>query len=590
MLAENGYSTAAFVSTYILGAKFGLDQGFQNYDDTLETGGMIHSFTSEVAADRVVGRFEEWLTQEKPDRFFAWLHFYDPHLPYTPPSPFSEQFSGDPYRGEIAFVDSQIGRALDLLKKTQSAGNTLVVVTSDHGESFGEHGEIGHGILTYDESLRVPLILNAGPRLPGGRVVEERVRLVDLSPTLLELLGLPGEVDGPGMSFAHMLQGKRENEPREVYFESVLGAEDYNWAPVTGLISGNYKYISLPQPELYDLAADPGENKNIYRAYPAVAEEIDQRLRELLLASEAPETDSRRELSEEDLAHLRALGYLGAAERSETIVDPKQGMRIYREIKRIRALVDGGSLTEANAAAERLAKDSSPMVMAGLFALRHEIAARLGDENAAIAFLESGIAALPTSERLHFLLAHYFLQTGRLQEAEARSSELLAMSPRFSQAWIVLGQIAETRNDFPSAVSHYEKALASEPRSLPLRRRRAEALLQAGDSESAISELDALADLGAFADDPEQFYRVGVLVSQSGNTARAEELFRRGLALAPGGVHHLTFALLLLQRQEVAEARYHLSTALEEFAGDLTPQQEAIARGTLDQLQAVGGQ
>jgi arylsulfatase A-like enzyme/Tfp pilus assembly protein PilF len=587
-LAENGYTTAAFVSTYILGSKFGLDQGFQHYDDNLSTGDVIHSFTSEVSADQIVDRFESWLAKEKPGRFFAWLHFYDPHLPYAPPQPFADRFGEDAYRGEIAFVDSQVGRALAAIDQLGLTDNTLIVVTSDHGESFGEHGEIGHGILTYEESLRVPLILSAGGSLPGGLQLEQRARLIDLSPTLLDLLGLSADLDAPGSSLVPIIENKHPEAQREVYFESILGSEDYNWAPITGLIAGNHKYISLPQPELYDLVSDPGERKNIHRSQPALAEEIDQRLQQLLLASADRPADSRRALTEEDLAHLRALGYLGAAERSETVVDPKQGIRIDQEIKRIRALSESGSVTEAKKEADTLAAGSDNLKIPGLYALRHEIAIRLEQEAAAIEILRQGIQAIPGSERLRFLLAHYLLQTGHLEQAADASTQLLEMNPRFSQAWIVLGQVAEAENDLQSAIAHYERALESEPGSLDLRRRRAEALLRSGDTETAASELSALAELGAFADEPEQLYRIGVLVSQAGDPLRAEELFRRGLAIAPGGVHHITFALLLLQRQELAEAKLHLEIALEDFADDLTQEQQAIASGTLRQLAAAG--
>lgn len=593
-LQDSGYSTAAFVSSYVLASKFGLDQGFDTYDDTIETGDILQSFTSEVAANQVVDRFESWLQAESPQRFFAWLHFYDPHLPYSPPQPHLGRFAADPYRGEIAFVDSQIGRALAALGNGDRRANTLIVVTSDHGESFGEHGENGHGILTYEESLRVPLIFNAGKKLPQGVEIGQRVRLVDLFPTLLEMLGVSrptgDETGGSGQSLQSLVAGRSEGQRRSVYFESLLGSEDYNWAPITGLISGDHKYISVPQPELYDLVRDPSERKNIHRIQPDLAAELDGELQRLLLSGGNTNAAPRRSLSEDDAEHLRALGYLGSVERSETIVDPKQGIRIDARLKQIRALAEAGSADQAAAEADALATDYADIEMAGLYALRHEIATRRGDLETAIQILRQGIEALPDSERLRFLLANALVQSGDLAEAALVSERLLEANPRFSQAWVVLGQVAEATGDFGSAVQRYDAALELEPRSLPLRRRRAEALLRTGATHQALGELAELAQTGAFADDPEQIYRTAILASQIGDSARAEQIFRLGLEASPGGVHHVTFALLLMQNGKPEEARGHLELALGRYADELAPDQRSVAESTLARLAAAAGE
>ena len=583
-LEQQGYATSAFVSTYILASRFGLMQGFDHYDDLLESSNLIRSFTSELPGDRVVNRFIAWLEAERPQQFFAWLHFYDPHLPYLPPGTFAERFVGDPYRGEIAFVDQQIGRALTALEATSSSADTLVVVTSDHGEAFGEHGETGHGLLAYDESLRVPLILSAPGRIAAGNVVDNRVRLTDLLPTLLDLLTEVEPSDIAGRSLRPLLAGATDEEPREVYFESLLGAEDYNWAPLTGLISGRYKYISLPQPELYDLSEDPDERRNLFRQQPGVVEQLDGRLRELLLATSSTTDLTRREVSQEDIAHLTALGYVGAAERSSEIIDPKQGVRIEQRIKDVRGLLDRDELEAAEASATELQTEYGHLEMAGLFALRHEIAARRGDKASALAILEDGIDKLPDSERLHFLLAYFLLSSGRLEESEAVSRKLLEMNPRFSQAFIVLGQAAEARRDLPAAIGHYEAALRLEPQSPPLRRRHADALLSAGRWLEALAEFEGLVSDGLLKNDADSLFKVAVLSSQAGRAEQAEDLFRRGLAVAPGGMNHITFGLLLTRNGKQKEAASHFEHALSDFADELTPEQRALAEGALAQL------
>jgi arylsulfatase A-like enzyme/Flp pilus assembly protein TadD len=589
-LKPRGFATAAFVSTYILGSKFGLAQGFDYYDDGLGEQDLIRSFTSEIPADRVYEKFRGWLIGTRPQRFFAWVHFYDPHLPYAPPDPFRGRFSQDLYRGEIAFVDAQIGRILTDLQSHSRLDRTLVVITSDHGEAFGEHGEVGHGLFAYDESLRVPLIFYAPGRVPEGRVVGDRVRLIDLLPTLLELYGLEPIPDLPARSFLSLLHGRRDSETREVYFESVLGLEDYNWAPITGLIADRYKFISLPEPELYDLRRDPAESENLHASHPDLAEELDARLRSILLKDQSGDGEARRDLTPEDVAHLRALGYLGSSEdRVSRRIDPKRGIRIDQQVKEVRGLLDTGDTGPAEETLDALLERYPNLEMAALYALRHEIAIRQGNESVALEVLREGVEKFPQSERLPLLLAHHLVRTGRFQAAAEVSHQLLARNPRFSQAIILLGQTAEAQGDFSAAVDLYERALALEPKSPPLQRRLAEALVSAGNFAKATTIFNELVDELVFERDADQLYRVAMLNARVGDSVRAELLFRRGLELAPAGIHHVTFALILVRNGEAAEARQHLATALSEYRDGLTPEQIALAQETLEQLQTPGG-
>jgi arylsulfatase A-like enzyme/Tfp pilus assembly protein PilF len=588
-LQSRGLATAAFVSTYILGSKFGLSQGFDHYDDGLGDQDLIRSLTSEIPADRVYERFSEWLIGTRPKRFFAWVHFYDPHLPYSPPDPFRGRFAQDPYRGEIAFVDAQIARILADVEAYSGLEKTLVVVTSDHGEAFGEHGEVGHGIFAYDESLRVPLILHAPGRLPEGRIVEERVRLIDLLPTLIELYGLGPVPDLPARSLLPLLHGEQQGDAREVYFESVLGLEDYNWAPITGLISGSHKLISLPQPELYDLRRDPAERENLHDSHPDLAEELEARLRAILLEDDSAEREARRDLTPEDVAHLRALGYLGSSEqRTSRRIDPKRGIRIDQQIKEIRSLLDAGDADAAETSVGALLRRFPDLEMAALYALRHEIAIRQGNESAASGVLREGVERFPQSERLALLLAHYLVKSGRFEDGERVSRDLLARNPRVSQAMILLGQASEAQGDFAVAAEQYERALTLEPKSQPLRRRLAEALIAAGELTRSAAVFNELAAEGVFENDGEQLFRVAMLNARVGDPERAELLFRRGLDLTPAGIHHVTFAVILIRNGKGTEARQHLEIALSEYGDELTPEQTELARSTLRQLRADG--
>ncbi|MCP5052122.1 MAG: sulfatase-like hydrolase/transferase, partial [bacterium] len=262
---KNGYQTFAAIASFVLAAQFGLDQGFGTYNDSLDSEQALKQFDSEIPADQVYAKFNNWLGKHYNTHFFSWLHFYDPHHPYTPPGKYSQTFKSDPYLGEIAYVDHYIGRIIADLEARNILKQTVIVITGDHGEAFGEHKEFGHTIFGYEENLKVPLIFYNRALLPIKKTIDSRVRLADIMPTVLDLfkMEIPGMIQGE--SLLPVMASNRESlTPDTVYFESMYGKENENWAPLTGIISGHYKYISLPVPELYNLKNDPGERKNLF--------------------------------------------------------------------------------------------------------------------------------------------------------------------------------------------------------------------------------------------------------------------------------------------------------------------------------------
>ncbi len=582
LMRGRGFHTRAAVATYILSGKFGLAQGFDHYDDALGSGELIRGFSSDVDADVVADGFETWLQEGGDEPFFAWLHFYDPHQPYAPPAPLDQRFAEDPYRGEVAFVDREIGGILDQLQARGLAEKTLIVVTSDHGEGFGEHGEVGHGILAYEEDLRIPLIV-AAPGHLERRTVTERVGLVDLMPTLLELYGIETPAGVQGQGFAGLLAGADEEAARDVYFESMLGRDENNWAPLTGLITDQHKYISVPDRELYDLGQDPGETANVFAERKNVVRRVDRALRELLLSSQ--EADSaRRERSGEDLAHLEALGYISSdAAQTASVIDPKRGIRLERELQKVRELVAAGALKEAEAGLDRLRADNEEVGVGSYYFLRHQVLAAKGDQAGAIVALEAGMARFPDSERFGFLLAHYQLGLGRADEAERLARAVLEQSPKFSQAIILLGRTAEQQGRVPEAIARYREARALEPRNVPLQQRLADALVRSSDIAGALEIYDGLADAGDLDGKAGELVKTAMLNSRVGRAERAEALFRRALALEPSGVHHFSFALVLAQGGKIGEATVQMETALGDYGHELGPQQVQLARAALEQ-------
>ena len=597
--AEAGYDTAAVVSAYVVTSKFGLDQGFAAYDDALGMENLFR-FWAEIPADRAVERFLGWLDRRDGEAgggggrpFFAWLHLYDPHQPYEPPEPYRERFADDLYRGEIAFVDSQVGRVLAELERRGLAADTAIVLTSDHGEAFGEHGEWGHGLLAYDETLRVPLVVHAPGAVPGGRVVAERFSLYDLAPTLAELFGLeglPGEL--PGRSLVPALRdggpaGDAADPAAEVYFETLAGQEGKNWAPLTGLVAGDAKYIHLPERELYDLAADPAESRNLFPERRREGHGLDERLRELMLAAGGERT-AERELTAEDRRRLAALGYLSESGRTGEAIDPKRGIVLENELREVRTEAQAGEIERAAARLAALRAAHPDVEMPDMYELAHVIADGRGDLAEAERALERGVARFPGLVGLRLRLATWLYEKGRLDEAERRARALLAEDPKYSQATSLLGLIAEERGDPAAALARFREALEVETGSVPLRAKVAETLIRLGRPEEARAAYGELLAAGLLDEQPEHLYKSAMLDATLGHMERAEATFRRALALEPGGVHYLSFAMILAGQGRTAEAAGWLEEALTAEAQPLDPGQRALAEQALAQWRRAG--
>ena len=303
LLKSAGYHTAAFIGGFPLNARFGLNAGFDDYDDRIgDTHGPVEFALPERRADAVVAAAREWITAQS-DRWLAWVHLFDAHAPYDPPPPFDRQYGDRPYYGEIAYVDQQLSSLFDLVR-TQTRP-TLIVVTADHGEALGDHGEATHGLFAYESTLRVPLIVT---QVTPGQDGPERdstshasARHIDLLPTILETLALPT----PSGLQGHSLIAATQDPDTASYFEAMSASLNRGWAPLSGVLAGREKFISLPLPELYDLSSDPRETKNVVRR-----DDERRRVLEARLAGwSAPMVGTPKQEDAETMARLRALGY-----------------------------------------------------------------------------------------------------------------------------------------------------------------------------------------------------------------------------------------------------------------------------------------
>jgi len=321
MLAKAGFSTAAFVGAFPLDKRFGLDRGFQVYGDRMPR--VAGRLASERPGRVVIDDATAWLKNQQGSQFFLWVHLFEPHAPYGQPG------DGRPtdvrYDDEVAEADAQIGRLLGALP---ARGETVIVVAGDHGEAFGEHGEVAHSIFVYDTTLRVPLIV-AGPGV-RSHVSNSAVSLVDVAPTIARLVQLPA-IDADGVDLSPALDG-RPVPPRLLYAESFAPLVDFGWSPLRSVREGQWKYVDAPRPELFDVVADPEERVDRAASEPARVSAMRDRVNRY--SSETAPASAT--VDKEAMARLQALGYVGSGRgRSSTRADPKDRRELAASIARI---------------------------------------------------------------------------------------------------------------------------------------------------------------------------------------------------------------------------------------------------------------
>jgi len=427
-LQARGYRTAAFVGAYPVASTFGFAQGFDHYDEEYEAS-PIEGETAERSAEAVVDAALGWLRGvEAP--FFAWVHVYDPHAPYAPPPPYDAEFAGRLYDGEIAFTDAQLGRLLKWMEQSGLAEDTVIAVMADHGESLGEHREATHAILIYQSSLHIPLVL-AGPGVPRGTVVDARVGTTDVVPTLLGLLGLPGDDALAGRDLRPAFRGEPLS-PGPVYAESLFGRLHCHWSILRSWIDGDWKLIEGAEPELYNLKDDPHEAVDLAEERP---EEL-RRLRGALwsaMQKMAPGGDSARavSVSEEQAERLRSLGYAGGASVAATLdepglPDPRARVHLYDRLKALFA-ARGFQLREAVAEAAAIASDDPGNPFAHFTLAR--LAYRHGSLGLARQAFEQTLEIDPDQPGVRLSLGRLLKDMGRLEDSERELRISLELSP-----------------------------------------------------------------------------------------------------------------------------------------------------------------
>jgi arylsulfatase A-like enzyme len=549
VLRERGFATAAFVGAFPLDSTMGLDQGFDVYDDRYTMGG-----AGRVANERRAGEVSdaaiEWLRVNHGEPFLLFTHYFDPHSPYAPPEPFASEHADDPYLGEIAYTDDAIGRLVDELRELELYDSSLIVITSDHGESLGEHGESTHAYFLYRSTMRVPLIMKT-PDCVAGREVEETVSLTDIVPTVLGALGLESVEPTDGVDLGdHLRERDPRGRERPIYGESVVPTV-FGCNALRSVVQGGWHYVWSKTPELYDLASDPGEERNRFDEEPEKVAALHDAL-ESMLHSSAARSQPEPQTDPEARARLESLGYVGSGamptelDIDPSATDPKELIEVYERLASAKSLRYEGMLEASKAICDEILEERPDSLwgnnVAGLVALDQR---RLDDAVAYFSKVVSLLEDLQTSagrgatRRFDFELAEAHDHLGRalILAGDTRGGlehhdRAVALQPDIAVFRNNLGSVLLNLGRLEIAQDHLEQAVRLRPTYATARKNLGIALLERRQWEPAREQFEAAVRLNPGSVDAH--YGLGHCLAYLDDFQGAAERFARVLELDPG--------------------------------------------------------
>ncbi len=588
-LQKSGWTTGAFIGAWVLDGRWGLDQGFDHYSDRFDLSRykVVNLGTVQKTGGEVMDLALEWLETVRQQRFFAWIHLYDPHTPYEPPEPFAARYPGRPYLGEIAYTDQVVGRLVGWLKEEGVWQETVLVLVGDHGESLREHGEATHTFFVYDATQHVPLIVRT-PWGDRGRSAAQ-VSTVDLLPTALELLGLPPQESIDGRSLVRLVLHPEAEPAGVAYAETYFPRFHYGWQHLRSVRDGTWKFIEAPRPELYDVRKDPGETRNLYNDEREVAEGLRARL--LQIAGDGTQAAPDNEtLDPETLQRLAALGYVGGGppvDPDAVLPDPKDKIDLFARLGDAKALAreerfedavealgsvlaeDAGIIdahvtlggwlrrlgrTEEAIASYQRALELQPDHQMALSELAAVYRAT-GRADAAIEGYRAVLRAQPRSPQIWYQLATLYLDLGREGEAEDAFLEALDHNPEMGAAYNSLAALAFRRQDLEEAERLVRRGLELEQDLRSSRYNLARILEARGEQEAALSLYRE--ELSLFADNGRARFNLAQLLRERGDREGYLAELRVSTAKAP----EFGPAFFFLAREELGAG--HLDAAAQ---------------------------
>jgi arylsulfatase A-like enzyme/Tfp pilus assembly protein PilF len=596
VLRARGYRTGGFVSAFVLDHRWGIAQGFDRYFDDFD----LARYRIDMGLDAVqrpasdtVAKAIEWLDGDARAPFLAWVHLYEPHAPYDPPEAIRARFPPTmigAYDGEIATADGQVGRLIDHLAAAGRLDRTLVVVLGDHGESLGEHGEEQHGFFIYDADIRIPLIV-AGPGVPV-RVVGDQVRIVDVMPTILELLRIDVPTAVQGRSLLPLTRGDRLD--LVAASETWYPRHHYGWSELTSIRDGRYHFIAAPRRELYDLQVDPAELHDVAADNPTRADALERALHTFMAQTSAARAPALPRPVDPDVEErLRSLGYVGSSISRKTLedrprADPKDRIELYNLLKdagldSVEGRIDQGIGKVRHALA------ADPEIVEAYLMLGN-MAAKAKRDTESLAAYQQALAIDPDNPGAAFSLALAYKTAGRTDAAEAGFERVLALSPRDAKARFQLADLRMQRGDFTRAEALLQRAIADDVERPAFQTKLGECYIELKRYDEAERVLrDAL---NAKSDEPMAHYDLGLIYESRGESAKAIGEYETEIAHHPQTYQpHFNLAKLLAAAGRSAEALRQFEQAIEakpDFgSGYLYLAKARLDAGNLDGAEAA---
>ena len=576
LLKQRGYATGAAVSSYVLRSETGLGALFDFYEDSFDTIPGVQSVNYQRSGDKTAALAEPWIGAHAGKPFFFLFHIYEPHVPYDPPEPFRSQY-GATYDGEVATADAIVGAFLDALRKLGVYDKAIVIVTSDHGEGLGQHGEQQHSIFLYREAIRVPLLFKLPDRTGAGRRVEAPVQLSDILPTVTAALGLPAPKEASGTSlFSAGATGAAE---RAIYGETFFPRLQLGWSDLHSVLDARYHYIHGPRPELYDMVADPGEEHDLARSDPGTVARLARELKSFPTGSAKPSP-----VDQETARRLASLGYLGSLRDSggANLPNPADNLPALRRMEEAWHLESEGHLPEAIGVLRASVRENPGMFDA--WVKLGDLLSESGlDEEAAAAYRQALDRSPMFLPDITVALGFVELRRRRFDEAERLARASLAALP--SKAHELLADLALARGDLAAAESEARAAAASRNPQPAAMLVLARVKLRAGEPAEALRVIEKAQAasrerrLGPVYD--LEFLR-GDALARMDRLDDAEAAFRAEIAAFPAHAEPYTsLAVIRFMRRDLPGLDRELNDMIR---ANPSPRSYLLAASTLDSL------
>jgi len=531
-LHSRGYATAAFIGAAVLDSRFGLNQGFDTYFDhfdfSRQDGASLDRM--ERPGNQVMDEALRWLKANPRKPFALWVHLYDPHYPYTPPEPFASRYKADPYDGEIAFADAQVGRLISYLRDANLFQNAIIVLAGDHGEGLGEHGEKTHGFFLYNSTLRVPLLIKI-PEAPT-RVVETETSLVDVMPTVLQALHLPIPPSVQGRSLLSEILGRGNTLAPALYAENYLPLLHFRWSQLRSIEQRGLKYIDAPKPELYDLRSDPHELRNLMATRAATAHQLRDTLYDVVRRyTPASGQAAKSTLTDPALEErLRSLGYVAVSAGTfsdasgKALPDPKDRIQVYELYAAANEDNQLGHFRESLLKLQQAEKtEPASLAIRYLTGLNYY---RLKEYPGAIAGFRSALQLDPKFSLATYYLGVCQLESGDLDDAAGSFRDTLARDPRSFSAAYNLGVIYTRQHRAGDAIKAFLQATEALPEFAEAHEALGELYLYQNRLDEAVQELERAVALNPAS--PRAHRALGQSYAAKGFDSQAQKEFERG--------------------------------------------------------------